>query len=344
MKESLVGTQAFGLRMPLIKVGNADTFMDTIINQYKKFGARDGDIIGITESVVARNAGMYVNLEEVGAWIKRFKPTATHLVLLDPIFSRNRFVPILRGLLCADNIKKVTILSREVDEVGNFVQHQITGVNYKEVYRELIEGAGKEFRWLDDNLWTRVDNAWSGKNKLVLDCRLHVKESSLELTLQDIFGEINNWGLLGMNAAGNDKLKLFPDKSYSQWFVNTLQAKIEDKLNVHAEVMVYGDGAFKDPVTGIWEWADPVVSPAWTSGLDGMPAELKLKNAIDNGLSEDDIKKSIKDNRGKASQELGTTPRRIVDLLGSLMDLMSGSGDKGTPVIIVRDYFKKYID
>ena len=108
--------------------------------------------------------------------------------------------------------------------------------------------------------------------------------------------------------------------------------------------MIYGDGAYKDPVSGIWEWADPVVSPAWTSGLDGMPAEIKLKNAIDSGMSDIDIKKHIKDNRGAAGQELGTTPRRVVDLLGSLMDLVSGSGDKGTPIVIVRDYFKKYID
>jgi F420-0:gamma-glutamyl ligase len=147
-----------------------------------------------------------------------------------------------------------------------------------------------------------------------------------------------------MNAAGNNRLKLFPDKQYAQYFVNTLQQTIKERCGKDVEVMIYGDGAYKDPSTGIWEWADPVVSPAWTSGLDGMPAEVKLKNAIDSGMNEQDIYKSIKTNRGKAGQELGTTPRRIVDLLGSLMDLVSGSGDKGTPVVIVGDYFKKLVD
>jgi len=108
--------------------------------------------------------------------------------------------------------------------------------------------------------------------------------------------------------------------------------------------MIYGDGAYKDPASGIWEWADPVVSPAWTSGLDGMPAEIKLKNAIDSGMSDGDIRVTIEANKTSKQQALGTTPRRIVDLLGSLMDLVSGSGDKGTPVVVVRDYFKKYVD
>lgn len=337
-----VGTQAFGLRLPLIKEG--DNLMDAIINNYSEVGGRDGDIIGVTESVVARNAGMYVRLEEIGEWLTNYKPSATHLCLFEPIFSRNRFVPILRGMISAQNITKVSIMSRDIDEVGNWVQHQITGINYKDVYRKLVEEAEKEFEWIDSNIFTWDTFNKSSDDMLVIDCRLHANVNSFELSLQDIFKEKNNWGLLGMNAAGNDRLKLFPDQQYSQYFVNTLQQSIKERLGKKVEVMIYGDGAYKDPLSGIWEWADPAVSPAWTSGLDGMPAELKLKNAIDSGMSDNDIRVTIEANKTSKQQALGTTPRRIVDLLGSLMDLMSGSGDKGTPVVVVRDYFKKYID
>lgn len=340
--ENLIGTQVFGLRLPLIKEG--DNLINTIIENWNNAGGQNGDIIGITESIVARSAGMYVNLEEIGKWLTWFKPSATHLCLVDPIFSRNRFVPILRGMLTAENITKVSILSKNIDEVGNHVHHQITGINYKDVYRKYVEDAGKEFQWIDSNLFTRADFAKSGRDMLVVNCRLHEKHNIFELSLQDIFQDKNNWGLLGMNAAGENRLKLFPDKAYGQWFVDSIQDRIKNEFDKDVDVMIYGDGAFKDPQTGIWEWADPVVSPAWTRGLDGMPSEVKLKNAIDSGLSEKDIISNIKKNRESKGQELGTTPRRIVDLLGSLMDLVSGSGDKGTPVVVVRDYFKKYVD
>ena len=300
---------------------------------------RDGDIIGVTESIVARTAGMYVTFNEVGEWIKNYKPTATHLYLYHPIFSRNRFVPILRGLLTAENIKKVTVVGDVMDEVGNLVDHQITGCNYMELYKHIIEEAGKEFDWVP----TLVHSSLR-QDTLVIDCRLHSKETSLELTLGDICKEKSSWGLLGMNAAGDERIKLFPDRQYSKYFVNTLKDNVSNIFKRDVEVMIYGDGAYKDPISGIWEWADPVVSPAWTSGLDGMPTEVKLKNAIDSGMTDGEIYKSIETNRKKSEQQLGTTPRRIVDLLGSLMDLTSGSGDKGTPVVIVRDYFKKYID
>ena len=339
---NLIGTQAFGLRLPLIKEG--DHLIDEIVKNYAHVGIRDGDIVGVTESIVARNAGMYVDLEEVGKWITNYKPSATHLCLVEPIFSRNRFVPILRGLLCAPNITKVSIMSREIDEVGNIVFHQVTGVNYKDMYKQWIEGAGKEFQWVDFNLFTWADYKKGADDTLVIDCKLHGQNRAFDLTLKDILSEKNSWGLLGMNAAGNDRLKLFPDRQYSQFFVNSLQEIIKNRTGKNVEVMIYGDGAYKDPGTGIWEWADPVVSPAWTEGLNGTPTEIKLKNAIDSGLSEKDIMNNIEVNRLEGGQALGTTPRRIVDLLGSLMDLMSGSGDKGTPVVIVRDYFKKLID
>lgn len=342
INEKLVGTIAFGLRLPLIKEG--DNLINAIVESYSEVGVVDGDVVGVTESVVARNAGMYVELEEVGKWLTKFKPSATHLVLVDPIFSRNRFIPILRGMLCAPNINKVTIMSREVDEVGNHIEHQITGVNYKNAYKECIEGAGKEFEWIDNNLFTWHNYAKSSNDLLVVDCRLHSDNHPFELSLQDIFKEKNSWGLLGMNAAGNNRLKLFPDKQYAQYFVNTLQKTVKERFGKDVDVMIYGDGAFKDPVSGIWEWADPVVSPAWTSGLDGSPAEIKLKNVIDSGMSEADICKEIKKNKGKCNQDLGTTPRRFVDLFGSAMDLISGSGDKGTPVVIIRNSRKKYTD
>lgn len=340
---SVKGTQAFGVRLPLVKEG--DNLIQEIVNSYSEVGARNGDIIGVTESVVARTAGMYVGLEEIGQWIQNYKPQATHLVLYSPIFSRNRFLPILRGMLCAQNITKVTIISRDVDEVGNVIQHPITKVNYKECYKEWIEEAGKEFMWEYDSLIGLASYHGVREDMIRVNCKLHSDSIPFcDISLRDILHEKNSWGLLGMNAAGNDRLKLFPDKTYSQYFVNTLQETIKTKLGKKVEVMIYGDGAYKDPASGIWEWADPVVSPAWTSGLDGMPAEIKLKNAIDSGMSDGDIRVTIEANKSSKQQALGTTPRRIVDLLGSLMDLVSGSGDKGTPVVVVRDYFKKYVD
>lgn len=340
---SIKGTQAFGVRLPLMKEG--DNLIQEIVNSYSYAGAKNGDIIGVTESVVARTAGMYVDLVDIGKWIQNYKPQATHLVLYSPIFSRNRFTPILRGMLTAPNITKVTIISRDVDEVGNVIQHPITKVNYKEYYKEWIEGAGKEFAWVYDSLIDLVSYHGVREDMIRVNCKLHSDSSPFcDISLRDILHERNSWGLLGMNAAGNNRLKLFPDKAYSMYFVNTLQQTIKNALNKDVEVMIYGDGAYKDPASGIWEWADPVVSPAWTSGLDGMPAEIKLKNAIDSGASKEVIQQHIKDNRETAGQELGTTPRRVVDLLGSLMDLISGSGDKGTPVVVVRDYFKKYVD
>lgn len=338
---SVKGTQSFGVRLPLVKEG--DNLIQEIVNSYSEAGARNGDIIGVTESIVARTAGMYVGLEEIGQWITKYNPEAKHLVLIEPIFSRNRFLPILRGMLCAPNITKITIMSRDVDEVGNLVRHQITGVDYRDLYKEWIENAGKEFCWENYNLFSASKYSDS-EDVITIDCRLHGPRRGFDLALVDIFHERNSWGLLGMNAAGNDRLKLFPDKTYSQYFVNTLQETIKTRLGKDVEVMIYGDGAYKDPASGIWEWADPVVSPAWTSGLDGMPAEIKLKNAIDSGMSDSDIRVTIETNKTSKQQALGTTPRRIVDLLGSLMDLISGSGDKGTPVVVVRDYFKKYID
>lgn len=340
---SVKGTQAFGVRLPLVKEG--DNLIQEIVNSYSEAGAKNGDIIGVTESVVARTAGMYVDLVDIGKWIQNYKPQATHLVLYSPIFSRNRFLPILRGMLCAQNITKVTIISRDVDEVGNVIQHPITKVNYKECYKEWIEGAGKEFVWEYDSLIGLASYCGVHEDMIRVNCKLHSDSLPFcDISLRDILHERNSWGLLGMNAAGNNRLKLFPDKEYAQYFVNTLQQTIKSTLNKNVEVMIYGDGAYKDPASGIWEWADPVVSPAWTSGLDGMPAEIKLKNAIDSGMSEGDIRVTIEANKTSKQQALGTTPRKIVDLLGSLMDLVSGSGDKGTPVVVVRDYFKKYVD
>ena len=332
-----IGTQAFGLRLPLLREG--DNLIDNILKQYLYVNPQDGDIIGITESIVARTAGMYVDLCELGKWIRDCKPTATTLCLYQPIFSRNRFVPILRGFLCAENIQKVIIVSGEVDEVGNMVDHQITGVNYRDVYKELIEDSGKIFDWVS----TLVNSSFS-EDTLVIDCRLHRNGTKVGIGLEDICIEKSSWGLLGMNAAGEDRLKLFPDEQYSQYLVNTLQQAIKEKVGRDVEVMIYGDGAYKDPSSGIWEWADPVVSPAYTEGLEGTPSEIKLKNIIDCGLDESIIKETIELNRDLGGQHLGTTPRKITDLLGSLMDLVSGSGDKGTPVVIVRDYFKKYVD
>jgi len=339
MISRFIGTQSIGLRLPFLREGDGEKLINNIVSCYRKADPQDGDIIGVTESIVARCFGFYVNYDEIGEWIKNFKPSADTLVLYNPIFSRNRFVPILQGFLRNDNIKKVVVVSLDEDEVGNLVNHQITGVNYKDLYQSIVEESGREFEW--NYNW---NSSLLRNDTLGIDCRLHADISPLELRLSDICNDKSSWGLLGMNYSNGERLKLFPDRKFCEGFVLSLQNAIRRDVGVDVEVMVYGDGAYKDPQSHIWEWADPVVSPAWTKGLNGYPTELKLKASLDAGKSDEEIQNDIMVNRNEGGQALGTTPRRIVDLLGSLMDLTSGSGDKGTPVVIVRDYFKKYVE
>ena len=352
---------------------------------------KDRDIIAVTESVVARAQGNYVTVDQVAQDIRN-KFGTKKLGLVFPILSRNRFSMCLKGIARA--VDEVVILfSYPNDEVGNplmarsayvkhkysevtsyqekdFVEtfgspvHPFTGVNYLDFYRQVIESEGAKATFLFSNDCRYIATACND----ILCCDIHTRNETRDTlkalgknvcTLADVMsapvdgsGYHDQYGLLGSNKATEEKLKLFPRNC--QPVVDGIQARILADRGIHVEAMVYGDGAFKDPVGGIWELADPVVSPAYTAGLSGRPNELKLKYLADNDfadLSGEELKAAIRkeiqaknaDLVGDMSSE-GTTPRQYTDLLGSLCDLTSGSGDKGTPFIVIQNYFKNYAE
>ena len=352
---------------------------------------KDRDIIAVTESVVARAQGNYVTVDQVAQDIRN-KFGTKKLGLVFPILSRNRFSMCLKGIARA--VDEVVILfSYPNDEVGNplmarsayvkhkysevtsyqekdFVEtfgspvHPFTGVNYLDFYRQVIEGEGAKATFLFSNDCRYIATACDD----ILCCDIHTRNETRDTlkalgknvcTLADVMsapvdgsGYHDQYGLLGSNKATEEKLKLFPRNC--QPVVDGIQARILADRGIHVEAMIYGDGAFKDPVGGIWELADPVVSPAYTAGLSGRPNELKLKYLADNDfadLSGEELKAAIRkeiqaknaDLVGDMSSE-GTTPRQYTDLLGSLCDLTSGSGDKGTPFIVIQNYFKNYAE
>ena len=375
-----VGVISMGIKTPIIREGDdlvkivvdavlkatyANTRYDTVDDKTVKAGWRtervdtysinDKDVIGITESVVARAAGNYVTVDEIANELRKYNQDA--IAVLNPIYSRNRFSMILKAIAKAAG-KAVYIYMPEFDEVGNpSGVNQFTGVNMMEYYKELVESEGKECYIYDETSW--------GENKfkycLTIYCGLHDYDQwradygdDTHITLADVCSNKCEYGLLGSNKANENTLKLFPSKKSAQELVEKVQAKMYEKTNKYVEVMVYGDGCFKDPIGGIWEWADPETSPAYTQGLKGTPNEIKIKAFADDQFAEltgkeldNAIKNTIKENNmnlvgNMASQ--GTTPRRYVDLLASLMDLTSGSGSKGTPVILVKNYFNTYAD
>ena len=352
---------------------------------------KDRDIIAVTESVVARAQGNYVTVDQVAQDIRN-KFGTKKLGLVFPILSRNRFSMCLKGIARA--VDEVVILfSYPNDEVGNplmarsayvkhkysevtsyqekdFVEtfgspvHPFTGVNYLDFYRQVIESEGAKATFLFSNDCRYIATACDD----ILCCDIHTRNETRDTlkalgknvcTLADVMsapvdgsGYHDQYGLLGSNKATEEKLKLFPRNC--QPVVDGIQARILADRGIHVEAMVYGDGAFRDPVGGIWELADPVVSPAYTAGLSGRPNELKLKYLADNDfadLSGEELKAAIRkeiqaknaDLVGDMSSE-GTTPRQYTDLLGSLCDLTSGSGDKGTPFIVIQNYFKNYAE
>ena len=355
------------------------------------FDVRDKDIICITESVVARCQGNYATVDDIAEDVKA-KLGGETIGVVWPIFSRNRFSICLRGMAKGSK-KVVVMLGYPTDEVGNslvtedqiaesgvnpytdvldekkfrelfgYNKHQFTGVDYVEFYGDLIREMGAEPEIIFAN---RAEAILDYTNN-VINCDIHTRfrtRRKLKEFGANVYGmdEILNapvngsgynekYGLLGTNKSTEDTVKLFPRDC--QPLVEEIQAKMLEKTGKHVEVMVYGDGAFKDPVGKIWELADPVVSPAYTSGLEGTPNELKLKYLADNDYSKlsgeelrEAISKAIKD---KPQESLvgnmvseGTTPRRLTDLIGSLCDLTSGSGDKGTPVVYIQGYFDNY--
>ena len=355
------------------------------------FEVRDRDIIAMTEAIVARAQGNYASVEDIAADVKA-KFGGDTVGVIFPILSRNRFAICLRGIAMgakkvvlmlsypSDEVGNHLISLDALDEKGvnpytdvldlkkyrelfGYEKHTFTGVDYVEYYEKLITECGAEA----EIIFANDPRAVLKYTKNVLNCDIHTRARTKRLLknagAEIVFGldEILNapvngsgfnadYGLLGSNKATEDQVKLFPRDC--QPVVDNIQKRIFDATGKRVEVMVYGDGAFKDPIGKIWELADPVVSPAYTSGLEGTPNELKLKYLADNefaGLSGDELKSAIKDKIhqkddnlvGKMASE-GTTPRRLTDLIGSLCDLTSGSGDKGTPIVYIQGYFDNY--
>ena len=385
-----VGTVARGLRAPLIKAGDdiVQIVVDTITAATKEdnFALQDRDIIGVTEAVVARAQGNYASCKQIAADIRQKYPDGT-LAITFPILSRNRFSNILKGI--AQGCDKLYIMfSYPADEVGNelvsWSMLDQAGVNpYTDALSE--EEFRQKFGYGITHVFTNMDYVEYYKSfgdhieilfandvrkilsftKNVLCCDIHTRFRSKRLLkatgaeivygLDEVLsssvagsGYNEQYGLLGSNKATEDSIKLFPRGCEA--VVNEIAQKIKDATGKQVEVMIYGDGAFKDPVGKIWELADPVVSPAFTAGLDGTPNELKLKFLLDNefaGKSEVEVKEAldmaIKTKTGNLENKaLGTTPRRYTDLIGSLCDLISGSGDKGTPIVLIQGYFDNY--
>ena len=345
------GVSSTGLIAPIIREGDnlAKIVTDTVLNAIDNI--EDGDVIGITESIVARAEGNYVTIDEVAKDIKKVMGNPEYVVLYHPIYSRNRFAMILKAFARAVE-KRVIIYMESVDEVGNVLRnHPFTGLNYDEYYKSIIESEGKEYIIVTKMTGDTPEVTTFPQDNIV-DCSLHPIVNWTKYTLMSFCKDKCNYGLLGSNKASEEKLKLFPSYDYSHILVDTISNEIFEKTGKKVEVMIYGDGCFKDPVGGIWEFADPVTSPAYTEGLEGTPNEVKLKNIADekyanlNGKElENAIKADIqnKDNNLKGNMtSQGTTPRRYVDLLASLMDLTSGSGDKGTPIVYVKRYFENF--
>lgn len=342
------GVSSTGLIAPIIREGDnlAEIVTDTVLNAIDNI--EDGDVIGITESIVARAAGTYVTIDEVAEDIKREMGEVDNIFLHKPIYSRNRFAMILKAFARAAK-KSIIIYMPDIDEVGNVLRnHPFTGLNYDEYYKSIVEAEGKDCYILREGEKKDIDC-------YLVDCGLHLPEYDFDVdyyTLRDFCRNKCEWGLLGSNKASEEKLKLFPSKKYSDWLIHRVRDLIATRTGKVVYTMVYGDGCFKDPIGGIWEFADPVTSPAYIKELEKSPNELKLKNIADekyanlNGKElENAIKADIqnKDNDLKGNMtSQGTTPRRYVDLLASLMDLTSGSGDKGTPIVYVKGYFDNF--
>ncbi|HIV21912.1 MAG TPA: coenzyme F420-0:L-glutamate ligase [Candidatus Scatomorpha stercorigallinarum] len=355
------------------------------------FELHDRDIIAVTESVVARADGNYASVDDIAADV-RAKLGGGTVGVVFPILSRNRFAICLRGIARGSKkvVLMLSYPSDEVgnhlfdmdalDESGidpyrdvltleQYRQafgvrvHPFTGVDYVDYYRNIIEEEGAEAQILFSNR----PEAIVGHAASVLCCDIHTRERTRRhilaagaekaLTLAEILnapvngsGYCPEFGLLGSNKATEDRVKLFPKNA--QQVADGIRDELRARTGAAVEAMVYGDGAFKDPMGKIWELADPVVSPGFTAGLVGLPNELKLKYLADNefaGLSGEELTRAIRESirrkdadlKGRMASE-GTTPRRLTDLVGSLCDLTSGSGDKGTPIIVVQNYFKNY--
>ena len=382
-----------GLRTPIIRESDdlvnivCQTVKDAV--EHENIRINDGDIIGITEAVVARSQGNYATLDQIAADVRTIF-NGGHIGVVFPILSRNRFAMLLKGI--ARGADKVTVLlNYPADEVGNQlvtwediddkqlnpysdclseadyrrlfgneVKHQFTGIDYVSYYKslgnniEIILCADPKciLNYTDKVIAADIHTRSRTKRALAA-AGAKIISGIDEILTKPVNGSGCNeqYGLLGSNKATEERVKLFPRACDD--FVEKMQQALKNITGKTMEVLVYGDGGFKDPVGGIWELADPVVSPSYTSGLKGTPNELKLKYLADNqfaDLSKEDARKAIEkaiqekagsDQIGKMESE-GTTPRHLTDLLGSLCDLVSGSGDRGTPIVLIQGYFDNY--
>ena len=382
-----IGTVAIGVKAPIIKEG--DDIFDFVIKSLETFGyaPQDGDIIGITESVVARSLGMYATVDDIANDIRgKFLDSSNgkyktgKVILHYPIYSRNRFATILRGIARA--AEEMTIIMPEIDEVGNVrTNHPFTRENYDELYSAIAgEERVSKFKVVSDasELENTVESA---KIILHIDCRLHNYSQYLNCVegeqrteaeqyvgwyhLIEILHDKSYFGVLGSNVAGPEKIKLFPCPKQCQALVDRIQEFYQSKHNVRVQSLVYGDGCFHSPEldgivgTSINEFADPVTSPGYTDGLSGGPNELKIKAIVDTDFKnlsgkelEDAVKSAILEREqfykdvttedGPDKSSIGTTPRRYVDSVVSLCDLITGSGQKGTPIVVIQNYFSNY--
>lgn len=359
------GVISRGVSAPMIKEGDdiVKIVVDSVINEVKKttiipepyyvdgirtfkekekvtYNLNNKDVIGITESVIARATGQYVTVDDIATdIIKKYGENAT-IALLDPIYSRNRFSMILKGISRA--AKEIIIYMPSYDEVGNpSGVNPFTGVNIEEYYKEICK---------NENCECSINVDLEDKVLPILNCRLHTEhiEKPKDVPyyyLDEICDEVSpDWGLLGTNKSTEERLKLFPSKEVSQGVCEKVKSQIKKITGKDVIVCVYGDGCLKDPVGGIWEFADPITMPGYTDKelIESTPNEIKLKAFIDEGTSEEEIKKLIqqkKDLVGSMTSQ-GTTPRLYRDLLASLMDLTSGSGDRATPIILIQNYFR----
>ena len=370
----------------------ASIVVDSVLkaSESEKFDFNDKDVIAVTEAVVGISEGNFATLDQIAKDIKN-KLNSDHIGVVFPILSRNRFA-VLLSAMARSTKKITILSSFPSDEVGNDIlykddlikyniglsdliteeeykekfihfKHLFTGVNMYEVYRDLVLKEGCEFEMIFSNKPEDILKY----TKDVIVCDIHTRKETKERILKSddsanviMMSEILNqsvdgsgyspYGLLGSNRSTEERVKLFPRTG--DVLVKRIQSLMKEKTGKNIEVMVYGDGAFKDPVGKIWELADPVVSPAYTNGLEGSPNEIKLKYFSENKFKDlhgeklneamrEEIKAKDKELKGTMATQ-GTTPRRYTDLLGSLCDLTSGSGDKGTPVVLIQRYFTNY--
>ncbi len=398
---STLGRIVMGVKAPIVQEG--DDIVDIVVGSLKnsidagEYKPKERDVIGITESTVARSQGNYVTIDDIANEIReKYSGGACggHVGVMFPILSRNRFSLILKGIARASDVVFLQ-LSYPGDEVGNplmdvdmmdqndinpnkdilyeikyreifgeAAKHPFTGVDYVAFYNEIIASQDA----VPNIFLSNQMNSLLSLTSNILTADIHTRKRTKHILrkfgshlnvygLDDICstpvegrGYNEEYGLLGSNMATDERLKLFPrdcDK-----YVREIQKRMKELTGKNIEVMVYGDGAFKDPVGKIWELADPVVSPGYTDGLKGTPNEIKMKYFADNqlkGLTREEAEEAMKEHIRKKDNNLvgkmasqGTTPRQLTDLLGSLFDLTSGSGDQGTPIVVVQNYFNNY--